>query len=220
VISVVGALLLGEISWISHVVFPVGLGLGVLGLLLSTAWLIRMRWQPRERESSAHPLAGIVVACGMLLAAAHLQWTDRPFQLDDAWPSREELPIYVRVYGNQTEIPASLEFLELTPPVHADVEKIRRMRFCDGRLEAVGIQFRSATARRRWQESEESKHQQKPEGRWTFRRAGGASLLLLIEGAEKPDPMIRDLMKATLGTGIGRAIDRESNRPGDQARNR
>src|SRR6185436_12943341 len=149
----------GEISWISHAVFPVGLWLGLVALLLSVLWLVRMRWWPRERESSASPLAGIVVSCGMLVAAAHLHWTDRPFKLDDAWPVPAELPVYVRIYGNPRELPNCLENLSLTLPHHADVEKVRRMTFCDGRLDAVGIQFRSATARRRWQESEEGKHQ-------------------------------------------------------------
>jgi hypothetical protein len=219
-LSVVGALLLGEISWIAHVVFPGGLVLAGLALVLSAAWLLRMRWWPRERERGALPLAGIMIACGMFVAAAHLAWTERPFRLDDAWPTRQELPVYVRVYGNPAECPDSLERIRITPPPHADVEEVRHMTFCDGRLDAVGIQFRSATARRRWQASEEPLHLGPGEGRWSFRHAGGSSILLLIDGENRPDPMIRNLMKKAFDSGIGRAIDREVNRPALQARNR
>jgi hypothetical protein len=42
----------------------------------------------------------------------------------------------------------------------------------------------------------------------------------MIDGEEKPDPMIRDLMRKALDTGIGRAVDREVHRPPVQARNR
>src|SRR5436190_10802342 len=197
-LSILGALLLGELSWIAHIVFPGGLALGAVGMALSTAWLLRMRWRPRERESSAQPLAGLVMACGMFVAAAHLHWTDRPFQLDDAWPTRQELPIYVRIYGNQTESPDALDGVNLMPPPHADVEQIRRMTFCEGRLEVVGIQFRSATARRRWQETEERMRAVPAAGRRSFRHAGGASIALMIHGEERPDPMIRDLMRKAL----------------------
>jgi hypothetical protein len=219
-LSVLGALLVGELSWIAHVVFPGGLALAGAGLVLSTWWLLRMRWRPRERETSAQPLAGLVIACAMVVAAGHLHWTDQPFRLDDAWPAPYELPIYVRVYGNPAQRADTLDGTTLTPPPHADVDGIRRMVFCDGRLEAVGIQFRSATARRRWQEAEERRRDAGSTTRWSFRRAGGSSIVLLIDGEEKPDPMIRDLMRKALDTGIGRAVDREGSRSDVQARNR
>jgi hypothetical protein len=215
-LSILGALVLGELSWIAHIVFPGGLALGAAGLLLSTLWLLRMRRWPRERESSAHPLAGIVLACGMFVAAAHLHWTDQAFLLADAWPAPYELPVYVRVYGSPAQRADTVDGLTLTPPPHADVDEIRRLSFCDGHLEAVGIQFRSATARRRWQEAEE----RRTDKRWSFRHAGGATIVLMIDGEEKPDPMIRDLMRKALDAGIGRAVDREVNRPAVQARNR
>src|SRR5436190_1832959 len=197
-LSILGALLLGELSWIAHIVFPGGLALGAVGMALSTAWLLRMRWRPRERESSAQPLAGLVMACGMFVAAAHLHWTDRPFQLDDAWPTPQELPIYVRVYGNPSLNPDAQKNATLPPPAHADVDQIRRMTFCDGRLEILGLQFRSATARRRWQEEAERIREQQPGRRWSYRHAGGATIILMIDGEEKPDPMIRDLMRKAL----------------------
>jgi hypothetical protein len=219
-LSIIGALLRGELSWIANVVFPAGLLLGVAGLFLSALWLFRMRWQPRERESSAQPLAGIVLACGIFVAAGHLRWTDRPFRLDDAWPTTQELPIYVRVYGKHVPCADSLDGLPLIAPHHADLDQVRRLSFCDGRLEVVGIQFRSATARRRWQEAEERARNAGPPRRWSFRHAGGASILLMLDGEEKPDPMIRDLMRKALDAGIGRAVDRESGGLLVQARNR
>jgi hypothetical protein len=219
-LSVVGALVLGELSWIAHVVFPGGLALGAAGLLLSSLWLLRMRWWPRERESGAQPLAGIVLACGMFVAAAHLHWTDRPFLLDDAWPAPQELPIYVREYGNPSPNPEAQEHVTLPPPAHADLDQVRRMTFCDGRLTVLGLQFRSATARRRWQVEAEQICAREQGRRWSYRHAGGATILLMIDGEVKPDPMIRDLLSKTLNTGIERAVDREVNRPAVQARNR
>jgi hypothetical protein len=152
----------------------------------------------------------------MLLAAAHLHWSDLAFQLDDAWPAPQDLPIYVRVYANPTADADPLPDLHITPPLHADVDKMRRIRIADGRLEILGIQFRSATARRRWQEAEEQSRSHGGNGRhWSYRRAGGASIILVLDEGEKSDQNTRLALQKALDAAIGSAIDRQWNRPRD-----
>ncbi|HEV3026065.1 MAG TPA: serine/threonine-protein kinase, partial [Planctomycetota bacterium] len=175
--AVLGSYLKGDLSWQANILFPFGAALALVTLLLSGAWALRMKWRPREQESIARPLVGLVLSCGMLVASAHLRWTDFDFKLDDAWPTLQELPIFVRVYGHPQEDPEPLAHLEVPPP-HADVEKIRGLLCNEGRLEVLGIQFRSPSARRRWQEDEE-RHRSSGGGQgWAYRKAGGASIIL------------------------------------------
>jgi len=216
--AVVGAYLKGELSWPANIVFPMGLTLAVATLLLCTAYLVRMKWRPRERETFVPPLVGIILSCGMFIAAAHLHWSDLAFQLDDAWPSPQELPIYVRVYANPTADADPLSNLHVTPPFHADVDKIRRMKIADAGLEMLGIQFRSPTARRRWQEAEEKGRSYGGNGwHWAYRRVGGASVILLLEEGGNSDKRIRATLQKALDAAIGSAIDRQWNRPRDVA---
>jgi hypothetical protein len=214
--AVLGATLKGELSLSANILFPFGAALAALTLILCAAWLVRMKWRPRERESIAPPLVGAILSCGMLLAAAHLHWSDLAFQLDDAWPAPQDLPIYVRVYANPTADADPLPDLHITPPLHADVDKMRRMRIADGRLEILGIQFRSATARRRWQEAEEQSRSHGGNGwHWSYRKAGGASIILVLDEGEKSDQNTRLALQKALDAAIGSAIDRQWNRPRD-----
>jgi hypothetical protein len=219
VISIVGALIRGELSWMSQVVYPGGLVLAILTAILSGVWLVRMRWRPRERESSAMPWAGLLLSSGVLIAAVHIHWSNRAFQLDDAWPTLGELPVRVRAYGNPVETPDSAEWTHVTRPFHADVEKIRRMTVADGRLEVLGLQFRSETARQRWQE-EEARRPAAGRRRWSYWKGGGPSIILVVDAFEPYDRIVRDSLILGLASGIARAIDREGNRPPVQARNR
>ena len=212
--GVVGSYLKGDLSWPANIIFPLGLTLAVVTLFLSGAWLVRMKWRPRERESVVWPAFGLILSCGMLIAAGHLHWSDLAYQLDDAWPTPQELPIYIRVYSNPTEDVDPLSELHVPPPLHADVEKIRRIRIADGRLEVLGIQFRSPTARRRWQEKGEQDRSHGGNGwHWAYRRAGGASIILLLDQGESSDKGIRMTLQKALDAGIGSAIDRQWNRP-------
>jgi hypothetical protein len=221
VCAVLASYLKGELSWPASILFPFGLALALLTLLLSAAWALRMKWRPRERESIAPPLAGLLLSAGMLLAAAHLHWTDLPFQLDDAWPAVREIPLLARIYGNPAEDPDPTDHLGVSPPHHADVEKLRRLVCADGRLEILGIQFRSPTARRRWQEEEERARSYGGDGRhWTYRKAGGASIILMIDEGYKLDKDVRTALQKFMEASIARAVDREWNRPRDVAQSR
>jgi len=188
-LSTVGALMRGEVSWIIHMVFPAGLALAGGVLAVSTMLLIRVRLKPREGQGVPLPLSGMILSSALLLIAANLYLRDQPFNLDDAWPGPEQFPIYVRLYGNPTETGQHSQLLNLASPHHGDVEKIRRMTFADGRLEVVGIQFRSKNARHQWLESPEFR---KIERGWTFREAGGPSIILLGDAGSKEDELIRD----------------------------
>jgi len=210
--AVLGATLKGELSWTATVLFPFGLTYAIVALTLSVSWALRMKWRPRELESIIPPLVGAILSCVLIILAAHLHWKEPPFQLDDAWPSPQELPIYARVYANPTSDPEPLQHL-MQPPPHADVDKIRRVVCADGRLEILGIQFRSPTARRRWQEEEDKHRSDGGNGRlWTYRRAGGSSIILLIDEGEKVDKDLRTMLQKAIDGNIGRAIDREWNR--------
>lgn len=214
VLAVLGAYLKGELSWSANILFPLGVALGIVTLVLSAAWLLRMKWRPRERESVVPPSAGILLSLVLIVMAGHLHWTDFPFQLDDAWPAPQELPIYVRVYANPSEDADSAQTMLMGVPPHADVDKIRRLKVADGRLLVLGIQFRSPTARRRWQEEEERRRGQGGNGwRWSYRKTGGASIILVLDQGEKFDQDVRAALLKALDSAVGRAVDREWNRP-------
>jgi len=216
---VLGAYLKGELSWTANIIFPMGLIIAVPTLFLSAAWLGRMKWRPRERESIALPSVGIILSCGLLLAAAHLHWTEFPYQLDDAWPAPHELPIYVRVYANPEEDGAPLEHLRIAPP-HSEVEKIHRLLCSGGRVEVLGIQFRSALARRRWQEEEGRSRAYSGNGRpWFYQKAGGASIIQICDEGFQSDRGIREGLQKLIQASIGSAIDRQWNRPRDVTQN-
>jgi predicted Ser/Thr protein kinase len=216
-LAVIGCYLKGELSYPAHLLFPMGVLAAGVTLILSLAWLVRTRVRPRERESVGAPLMGVVLAGVMLAAAAHLGWTEFPFQLDDAWPAAQELPIFVRVYSHPEEDRDPLTHLEVVPP-HADVEKIRRLVCADGRLEVLGIQFRSPTARRRWQEEDGRSHATGHGRRsWAYHRAGGTSIILIRDDGFQTDRAARDGIQKAIEVGIGRAIDREWGRKGDVA---
>ena len=210
-LAVLGSYWKGELSWQANILFPFGLAVSVATLLLSASWALRMKWRPREREHIASPLVGIVLSCGMIVAAAHLHFSEFSFQLDDAWLSRQELPIFVRVYGQPEDDADPLAHLE-APPSHADVEKIRRLLCNEGRLEILGIQFRSPAARRRWQEDEERHRSSGASRNWAYRRAGGATLILILDRGDTFDRHAREGLQSAINSGIDRAIDRERNR--------
>jgi len=215
--AVLGATLKGELSWTAAILFPFGLTFAIVALILSIAWALRMKWRPRERESIIPPLSGTILSFVLIIVAAHLHWTELPFQLDDAWPSPQELPVYARIYANPTSDPEPLKHL-MHPPPHADVDKVRRVVCAEGRLEILGIQFRSPTARRRWQQEEEKSRSDVGNGRgWSYRRAGGSSIILLIDDGEKFDKDLRTNLQKAIEANIGRAIDREWNRPREVA---
>jgi hypothetical protein len=215
--TVVGSYLKGELSYPSHLIFPVGLDLAAATLALSVFLLIRMKWRPREGQTLAFPLAGLVLSCLMLGAAAHLHWTEFAFRLDDAWPKIEELPVFVRAYAKPEEDPDPLGHLQPVPP-HADVDKVHRLVCADGRVEVLGLQFRSPTARRRWQEEAEKTGPGPTEPRRrTYRRAGGSSIILIIDQGQPTDSFVRDGLQKAIEVGIGRAIDREWSRPRELA---
>jgi hypothetical protein len=77
------------------------------------------------------------------------------------------------------------------------------MTFAEGRLEIVGIQFRSNIACPRWLETPEF---HKTESRWTFRETGGRSIVLLGDARDLEDELIRNELRKAIKASITRTM--------------